>query len=96
VDYFVIGQAALLGFVGLSILTLTLGITVRLFLGPVLRDVAERFGNKPHGDADQLMRRITQLDDRLAALESGIDRIEAAQDFERRLSAGGPRKSETA
>ena len=41
-DDFVLGQAALLGFVGLSILTVCVGFTVRVFLGPVLRDVAGR------------------------------------------------------
>jgi hypothetical protein len=96
VDYFVIGQAALLGFVGLSILTVCIGLTVRLFLGPVLRDVADRVGSKPSAREGILLSRIEQLDDRLAALEGGIDRIEAAQDFERKLGAGGPRKAETA
>ena len=95
-DYFVLGQAALLGFVGLSILTVCIGLTVRLFLGPVLRDVADRVGSKPTAREGVLLARIEQLDDRLAVLEGGIDRIEAAQDFERKLSAGGPRKSETA
>jgi len=96
VDYFVIGQAALLGFVGLSILTVSVGLTVRLFLGPVLRDVADRFASRPAGDERLLAARIDQLDDRLASLEGGIDRIEAAQDFDRRLGAAGPQKSETA
>jgi hypothetical protein len=96
VDYFELAQAALLGFVGLSILTICVGFTVRIFLGPVLRDVAERFASRPTRDEGLILSRIEQLDDRLTTLESGIDRIEAAQDFERRLSAGGPRKSETA
>lgn len=95
-DYFVIGQAALLGFVGLSILTICVGLTVRLFLGPVLRDVAERFAAKPGANEGRLLARMDHLDDRLAALESGIDRIEAAQDFDRRLGTAGPRKSESA
>ena len=94
-DYFVLGQAALLGFVGLSILTVCVGFTVRVFLGPVLRDVAERLANKPTRDESLLLGRIEQLDDRLAFLESGIDRIEAAQDFDKRLGTGGPRRSET-
>jgi len=96
VDYFVLGQAALLGFVGLSILTVCVGLTVRLFLGPVLRDVADRFATKPGAADSRLLSRIDQLDDRLAALEGGIDRIEAAQDFDRRLGSGSPRKTETA
>lgn len=82
-------------FIGLSILTVCLGITVRLFLGPVLRDIADRLASKPTREEGALLARISQLDDRLAALESGVDRIEAAQDFDRRLGSG-PRKTETA
>lgn len=78
---------AMMFFIGLSILTVCLGLTVRLFLGPVLRDMADRMG-RPKGDEALLLGRITQLDDRLAALEGGLDRIEAAQDFDRRLGAG--------
>jgi len=89
-------QAALLGFIGLSILTICVGFTVRIFLGPVLRDIGDRFANKPTRDESLLLGRLDQLDERLATLESGMDRIEAAQDFERRLGTGGPRKSETA
>jgi hypothetical protein len=96
VDYFVLGQAALLGFIGLSIFTVCVGVTVRLFLGPVLRDVAERLASKPGVDDSRLLGRIDHLDDRLAGLESGLDRIEAAQDFDSRLGAVGPRKSESA
>jgi hypothetical protein len=96
VDYFGLAQAALLGFIGLSILTICVGFTVRIFLGPVLRDIAERVGTKPTRDEGLLLRRIDQLDDRLAALEGGIDRIEAAQDFDRRLGAVSPKESETA
>jgi len=82
--------------VALSILTICVGITVRLFLGPVMRDIAERMVNRPKADESLLLGRIEQLDDRLATLEGGLDRIEAAQDFDRRLGAVGPRKSETA
>ena len=37
--------------------------------------------------ARELLSRLDQLDDRLSALENGVDRLEAAQDFDRRLSA---------
>ena len=82
--------------VALSILTICVGVTVRLFLGPVLRDITERMVARPRTDDGRLLARIEQLDDRLAALEGGLDRIEAAQDFDRRLGSLGPRKSETA
>lgn len=82
--------------IALSILTVCVGVTVRLFLGPVLRDLAERMIARPRADDGPLTSRLAQLDDRLAALESGLERIEAAQDFDRRLGAVGPRKSETA
>ena len=47
-------------------------------------------------EARVLEARMEHLDDRLAAIESGLDRIEAVQDFDRRLGTAGPRKSETA
>lgn len=95
-DYDALGLFVLMSFVSLSILTLAVGITVRLFLGPVIRDVAAQFAKRPAGEDRAMASRLDQLDDRLALLESGIDRIEAAQDFDRRLGTVGPRKSETA
>lgn len=86
----------LISMIALSILTVSLGFTVRVFLGPVLRDVAERFAARPKVDSGPLAARLDLLDDRLAALESGLERIEAAQDFERRLGPVEPRRSETA
>jgi hypothetical protein len=87
---------AMMSLVGLSILTVSVGFTVRVFLGPVLRDVAERFASRPTRDDQALVTRLDQLDDRLASLESGLDRIETAQDFDRRLSAVDTSRSETA
>ena len=90
------GYFTLMAFVGLSMLTVCVGLTVRLFLAPVIREVADRVVTRPRPDERMLEARLGQLDDRLAALESGLDRIEAAQDFDRRLGAVVPRKSETA
>lgn len=86
---------AMMSGVALSILTICVGLTVRLFLGPILRDIAERMISRPRTDEGLLMSRLEQLDERLGALERGLDRIEAAQDFDRRLGSGGPRGSET-
>lgn len=91
-----LGIFILMTMVSLSILTLAVGFTARVFLGPVLRDIAERFANRPTADERTLLSRLDLLDDRLAALEGGVDRIEAAQDFEKRLSAVDSRTSETA
>ena len=95
-DLRAVAELVLLGMVGLSILTICVGFTVRVFLGPVLRDVAERLATKAKTDDGAVAARLDLLDDRLAALESGLDRIEAAQDFERRLGRVEARKSETA
>ncbi|MGD2046319.1 MAG: hypothetical protein PVJ80_17425 [Gemmatimonadota bacterium] len=89
-------ELILMAMVGLSILTVSVGFTVRVFMGPVLRDVAERLANKAKPDDGIVAARLDLLDDRLAALESGLERIEAAQDFERRLGTVDARKSETA
>jgi hypothetical protein len=84
---------ALMSGIALSILTICVGLTVRLFLGPILRDITDRMVARPRTDEGLLMSRIAQLDDRLAALEGGLDRIEAAQDFDRRLGAAGTTQS---
>jgi len=95
-DLRAVAELVLLAMVGLSILTISVGFTVRVFLGPVLRDVAERLATKAKPEDGAVAARLDLLDDRLAALESSVDRIEAAQDFERRLSSVDAQKSETA
>lgn len=95
-DLRAVAELILMAMVGLSILTVSVGFTVRVFMGPILRDVAERLANKGKPDDGVVAARLDLLDDRLAALESGLERIEAAQDFERRLSTVDARKSETA
>lgn len=95
-DFGELGVFVLVSLVALSILTVSVGFTVRVFLGPVLRDIAERLASRPTRDDGALIDRLGQLDDRLALLESGLDRIEATQDFDRRLSAVDTRSSESA
>ena len=95
-DIRAIAELVLMASVGVTMITVAVGFTTRVFLTPVLRDVADRFASRPTRNDHALMSRLDQLDDRLAALESGLDRIEATQDFDRRLSAVDPRKSETA
>lgn len=95
-DLRAVAELVLMAMVGLSILTVSVGFTVRVFMGPVLRDVADRLGTKAKPEDGAVAARLDLLDDRLAALESGIERIEAAQDFERRLGAVDAGKSETA
>ena len=90
------GYFILMAFVGLSTLTVCVGLTVRLFLAPVLREIAERLAERPRAPRPGLEVRLDQLDDRLAALERGIDRLESVQDFDRRLGSVDPRKSESA
>jgi hypothetical protein len=95
-DFRAIAELVLMASVGVTMITVAVGFTARVFLAPLLRDTVERFASRPLRDDAVLIHRLDQLDDRLAALESGLDRIEAAQDFDRRLSAVDPRKSETA
>ena len=95
-DIRAIAELVLMASVGVTMITVAVGFTARVFLAPLLRDAVERFANRPMRDDQLLVARLDQLDDRLAALENGLDRIEAAQDFDRRLSAVDSRKSETA
>lgn len=91
-----LGIFVLMVMVSLSILTIAVGFTVRVFLSPVLREAVERLGSRAGGNERTLAARLDRLDDRLASLEEGLERMEATQDFDRRLGTGGPRSVETA
>lgn len=95
-DLRAVAELILMASVGVTMMTIAIGFTVRVFLGPLLRDIAERVASRPAMDESHLLTRVELLDERMAAIESGLDRIEAAQDFDRRLGSVDPRKSETA
>lgn len=95
-DLRAVAELVLMASVGLTMIIGAVGLTVRLFLAPVLKDIVARFASRPSTDESRLLARIDLLDERMAAIEGGLERIEAAQDFDRRLGKPGPQRSETA
>ena len=64
-----------LSLVGLSALTIAVGFSVRVFLAPVVRDAAERLGSRSPEREDVVAMRLDHLGERLAALESAVERL---------------------
>jgi hypothetical protein len=87
-DYRALGELIWFTLLGLSVLTLVLGVSVRLFLAPVVREVLERI--RSDGDRRQQMLdvRVERTEERLADVETQLHRLEAAEAFHRQLGAG--------
>ena len=60
------------------------------------REIADRVAGRMGVDNPELSQRIDQLDERLAAIEGGLERIEAGQDFDRQLGAASTGAPDTA
>jgi hypothetical protein len=84
-DYRALSELILMGLIGLSVLTLAVGFSVRMFLAPVVREVMDRMGSRSQRDQLRLTGRVEAIEDRLAALEGGLDQVSAARDFDRQL-----------
>ncbi len=85
-DYRALAELAMFSLMGLSILTVSVGFSIRFFLTPVLRDILKRGDNGPPEQA-LLSARMAAIEDRLAAIEDSVDRIAAASEFDRQLEA---------
>jgi len=87
-DYRALGELVWFSLLGLSIFTVVLGFSVRLFLAPVVREVLERL----RGDADRRQQlldvRVERTEERLAEVETQLHRLAAAEEFHRQLRAG--------
>jgi len=92
-DYRALSELILMGLIGLSVLTLAVGFSVRMFLAPVVREVMDRMGSRSQRDQLLLSGRVEAVEDRVAALEGGIDQLSAAREFDRQLE--GPPGSST-
>jgi len=92
-DYRALSELILMGLIGLSVLTLAVGFSVRMFLAPVVREVMDRMGSRSQRDQLLLSGRVEAVEDRLAALEGGIDQLSAVGEFDRQLE--GPPGSST-
>lgn len=87
-DYRALAELVMMGLLGLSVLTVAVGFSVRAFLAPTLREIVGRLGDNRR-DAGPIAARLDRLDERMAYLEAGLERLEAAQSFDRQLE--GPR-----
>jgi hypothetical protein len=83
-DLRALAELVMMSLFGLSALTLAIGFSVRVFLAPTLRDL---FGRPAAAPEEQLLlnARFRQLEDRLESIETSLERIADALDFDRQL-----------
>ncbi len=86
-DIRAIAELVMMALVGLSVLTIAVGFSVRMFLAPALRELRRL----KSADADQgqmaVGARMDNIEDRLDSIESGINRLLATSEFDRQLEA---------
>ena len=87
-DYRALGELIWFSFLGLSVFTLVTGVSVKLFLAPVVRDVLGRLRTESDREQQALGFRMERIDDRIADMETQIHRLSAAEEFHRQLEAG--------
>lgn len=87
-DYRALAELVMMSLVGLSMFVVAAGVSFRLFLAPTLREL---FGlrNEPEKEHGLLNARLTQIDERLDSIEGSLDRLDAADRFDRQI--GGPK-----
>ena len=84
-DYRALAELVMFSLLGLSVLAVAIGFSIRAFLAPTLREL---FANPPQ-DSKLLAARITQLEERLDSIDQSLDRIQDQKDFDRKLE--GPK-----
>lgn len=87
-DYRALGELIWFSLLGLSILGLVAGLSVRVFLAPVVRQVLEALGEGRTEDQARLAARLELVESRLEGMESELRSLGAAEDFYRRLGTG--------
>lgn len=87
-DYRALGELIWFGLLGLSILTLVLGFSVRAFLAPVVREVLGRLRSETDRRQELLHLRVERMEERLSEVETRLHRLAAAEEFHRRLGSG--------
>ena len=89
-DYRALAELVMFSMLGLSTLVFAAGLSIRLFLAPVLREFLGRRG-KLDAERTLIDSRLTMIEERLDGIEGSLDRLSAADDFDRKLS--GPKLS---
>ena len=84
-NYYALGELVMMTLMGLSVLVIAFGFSVRMFLAPTLREIFGKRDPAVTTELGALPGRLDRLEDRLDAIEGGLDRIEAAQNLDRQL-----------
>lgn len=82
-DYRALAELVMFSLLGLSVLAVAIGFSIRAFLAPTLREL---FAKAPKDDR-LLAARITQMEDRLDSIDESLARLADKSDFDRRLAA---------
>lgn len=88
-DYRALGELIWFSLLGLSVLTIVVGFSVRLFLAPVVREALQHLRGEADRKQQLLDMRVERTEERLAEVETGLHRLAAAEEFNRQLRAGG-------
>ncbi len=86
-DYRALAELVMMSLLGLSTLVIAVGLSVRLFIAPTLREL---FGMRREG-ANLVERQLADVDLRLDSIEGSLDRLLAGKDFDRELDDSAPR-----
>jgi len=87
-DYRALGELIWFTLLGLSVMTLVVGFSVRAFLAPVVREVLERLRSDADRQQQLLGVRVERVEERLGEMETQLNRLAAAEEFHRQLRAG--------
>ncbi len=87
-DYRALAELIWFTLLGVSILTLVLGFSVRAFLAPVIRDALAHLHSAADREQQLLGVRMEHLEDRLTELETSLSRVAAAAEFQHQIEAG--------
>ena len=87
-DIRALAELVMMALMGLSVLAIAVGFSVRMFLAPTIKEL---IGRKYAADDDEgqarVRTRIEGIEDRLDSIESGINRLLATSEFDRELVA---------
>jgi hypothetical protein len=86
-DYRALAELAMFSLLGLSVFVVAVGFTVRAFVAPTLREILGR--GSPGEETRLLAERLGRIEDRLDGIESDLERVAEASEFDRRLE--GPK-----
>ncbi len=86
-DIRAIAELVMMALVGLSVLTIAVGFSVRMFLAPTIRELIGRKSAAAAEAQTEVGARIDNIEDRLDSIESGINRLLATSEFDRELEA---------